>query len=315
MVDSAVVARGGLVKQRNLGKPRPLRSDPDLVNLGEVLRLVEEVETGLSVSRNNLDTRKKTQQLKELLRLNGVTLETLHPDLLDKLEVSMRDACKDMRMDIVTRLNLLEMIELRLNNWSSSPQMLDMYRQKLSEAQLDIDMKKIGYQGGDRAEVGYQGGDRTEEDLTRSGPIIMSGVSSNPVKAGSGDSVSSLLQEKNPPESELGFSSRLEVNGQTVLIRSTSEHLTRTSKDVLLEFFSVLEEDSESKTVSKTDLLSYEKEELLRLSKSPLCRYVPKDWEDILNRNPNILKKEGAPTKHFLRELEMIKKQEAARRM
>ena len=136
------------MKQRNLGKPRPLRSDPDLVNLSELFNLVEEVETGLSFARNHVDTRKKTQQLKELLRLNGQTMEAMHKDALDRLEVSMMDAVNDKGTDIVLRLSILEVIELRLNNWNSSPHMVEMYRQKLTEAHLEMDMKKIGYQGG-----------------------------------------------------------------------------------------------------------------------------------------------------------------------
>ena len=96
---------------------------------------------------------------------------------------------------------------------------------------------------------------------------------------------------------------------------STSEHWSRTSKDVLFEYFSILGEADLKYGRDKTDLLSYEKEELLRLSKSPLCRDAPKGWEAIVNEIPSIAKKAGAPTKHFLRELELIKKQEAARRM
>lgn len=306
MVDSAVVARGGLVKQRNIGKPRPLRSDPDLVNLSELFNLVEEVESGLIIARNNMETRKKTQQLKELLRLNGQTMETMHKDTLDRLEVSMREACNDKSTDIVTRLNILEMIELRLNNWNSSPQMVDMYRQKLTEAQLDIDMKKIG----------YNGGENRKEDLMRPNMNLLNivGLNNNNVKS-CGDSVSSLNPKKvcsfeHDPE----FSSSLEVNGQKVLISSSSEQLTRISKDVLVEYFAIFEEANPT-VGSKTGMLTYEKDELLRLSKSPLCRDAPKDWEEIVNRNPNIAKKAGAPTKHFLRELEMIRKQEAARRM
>lgn len=306
MVDSAVVARGGLVKQRNIGKPRPLRSDPDLVNLSELFNLVEEVESGLIIARNNMETRKKTQQLKELLRLNGQTMETMHKDTLDRLEVSMREACNDKSTDIVTRLNILEMIELRLNNWNSSPQMVDMYRQKLTEAQLDIDMKKIG----------YKGGENRNEDVMRPNMNLLNIVGlNNNIEQSCGDSVSSLHPEKVCSfEHDSEFSSSLEVNGQKVLISSSSEQLTRISKDVLVEYFAIFEEANPT-VVSKTGMLSYEKDELLRLSKSPLCRDAPKDWEEIVNRNPNIAKKAGAPTKHFLRELEMIRKQEAARRM
>ena len=309
MVDSAVFARGGLVKQRNLGKPRPLRSDPDLVNLSELFNLVEEVETGLSFARNHVDTRKKTQQLKELLRLNGQTMEAMHKDALDRLEVSMMDAVNDKGTDIVLRLSILEVIELRLNNWNSSPHMVEMYRQKLTEAHLEMDMKKIGYQGGN-----YGDKDWRKPNINH---LNIYGLKNNVVKGTeNGDAASSFLLEKScSSEPRLEFSSSLEVNGHKVLVSSTSEHLSSTSKDVLFEYFSILGEADPKGGRDKTDLLSYEKEELLRFSKSPLCRDAPKGWEAIVNKIPNIAKKAGAPTKHFLRELELIKKQEAARRM
>lgn len=297
MVDTAVIARGGLMR-RNIEKPRPLRTDPDRVCLAEILRLVEEVSLGLTLARNSLETRKKTQQLKELLRLSGQSVEAAHKDSLDKLEVGMRNACFDMQMDIITRLNILEMIELRLNNWVSNPVMATMYRQKLAEAQLDIDMKKIGYSGG--------GGDEQSHQLIRN-LATLDGATRN---TNMGDKVGSQLTQP-----DLKYSSSLVVNGHRVQISSSSDQIVHTSKDVLLEFFSIVEENEGSSLCMLKPEISYEKDELLRLSKSPLCRDAPRDWEKIVNEFPHISKKEGAPSKHFLREMEMLKKQEAARKM
>ena len=48
MVDSAVLVRGPSttqpIKRRSIEKPRPLRTDPDLVCLQEILKLIEEVD-------------------------------------------------------------------------------------------------------------------------------------------------------------------------------------------------------------------------------------------------------------------------------
>ena len=63
MVDSAVLARGPSqpIKRRSIEKPRPLRSDPDLVCQAEILKLIEDVEFGLRnyEARNEMRTRIK----------------------------------------------------------------------------------------------------------------------------------------------------------------------------------------------------------------------------------------------------------------
>lgn len=297
-MDSAVVARGGLIKKRSLEKPRPLRSDPDQICLTEILRLAEEVDACLTGARNDLRTRKKVQQLKELLRLNGQAMEKSHKECLDQLEVTMRDACNDATTDVITRLNILETIELRLQNWTNNPYIATMYRQKLAEAQLDIELKKIGYEGGD---------DGSTEELNNN--ISCDTSKEHKISSGDGDAIKRLLQQQQSCDDDLKFQTSLVVNGHKIQISSTSDQIVNTSKEVLIEFFSILETDR-----TKPEIC-YEKEELLRLSKSPLCKDAPKNWDKIVADIPFIVKKEGAPSKHFLREMEVIKKQEAARKM
>jgi len=285
MVDSAVVARGGVLKKRSIEKPRPLRSDPDKICLDEVLRLVEDVEVCLTTSRSDIRTRKKTQQLKELLRLNGPAMEKTHKDHLDRLEVIMRDACIDIRMDIITRLNVLEIIELRLDNWISNPAMTSMYRQKFAEAQLDIDLKKIGYEG------------------VVDGNTMVADISTN-----NNNHLQNCGDNNNESVEDLRYKTVFMVNGHKVQVSSSSDKIVTTSKDVLIEFFSI------THSLDKPEIC-YEKEELLRLSKSPLCKDMPKNWDKIMAEIPYIVKKEGASGKHFLHQMEVIKKQEAARKM
>jgi len=299
MVDTAVVARGGVVK--HLPRPRPLRTDPDKVSLIDILKLVDEVCSVIHSKRSDINTRKKVQHLKELLRLNGQAVEKFNKESLNKLEKELREACFDLNMDIVTRLAVLEIIELRLNNWVSNPVMANMYKQRLAEAQLDIDMKKIGYEGG------LKEADHNQNSVNSK---------INPKKGEAGDS--NTVEVTVPSE----FSSRLTVNGHTVSISSTCEDLVATSKEVLTEFFSIKaaeedeeEEEEESTLVLVKPEISYEKNELIRLSKSPLCRDAPGNWDEIMSEVPFIVKKQGAPSKHFLRSMEKIKLQEAARKM
>jgi len=61
--------------------------------------------------------------------------------------------------------------------------------------------------------------------------------------------------------------------------------------------------------------LSYEKETLLELSKSPLCRVTPERWTELVADLPGVVRRAdraGPTSKLILREMEEIRRQEAA---
>merc|ERR1719367_2086205 len=64
-------------------------------------------------------------------------MEMFHRELLDKAQVALRNACKDTTLDIVARLHLLEIIELRAMKWVLSESVINYYKQKLSMCDHD----------------------------------------------------------------------------------------------------------------------------------------------------------------------------------
>ena len=66
--------------------------------------------------------------MKESLRLKGGIVERNTKEVLDMLVACMRNACRDPNLDIITRLNLLEILELRLNSWHADPALAALYR-------------------------------------------------------------------------------------------------------------------------------------------------------------------------------------------
>jgi len=339
MVDSAVLVRGPPtnqpIKRRSIEKPRPLRSDPDLVCLGEILKLIDEVEVSLKniEARNDIRTRIKVQQLKESLRLKGSIVERNTKEVLDALEVCMKNACRDTNLDIITRLNLLEILELRLNSWHTDPALAALYRQKIAEAQLDIDMKKIGYSGNSENLNNNNKVAKPEANpiiCMMSPPPHFAGDdkrNSPPAGCQAGNAIKQMLQPprfKIPSELMLPDASSslldppdhcasLLIKGDRILISSNSKELVKTSKDVLQEYFSVAIEDGKDCSMVQqfAKPRCYEKDELMKLSKSPLCKQAPVNWDKILEGLPMIAKKPTASSKHFLREMEGIRKQEA----
>jgi len=340
MVDSAVLARGPSqpIKRRSIEKPRPLRSDPDLVCQAEILKLIEEVEFGLRnyEARNEMRTRIKVQQLRELLRHKGSVVERNRKEVLDVLDITMKESCRDVNLDVVTRLNLLEILELRMNNWQVDPIIAALYRQKIAEAQLDIDMRKIGFSGDVDTTDSYNKNKTPEADNFLSMMTVNSPPNHNNNNVcPAGDAIKQLVQQ--PPRLNLpsgagsgrsgladgdpcnglmdppDHCASLVISGNRILISSNNKDLVKTSKDVLQEYFFVINE--EQPTDSLVNLpkpgLCYEKEELMRLSKSPLCKQAPVNWDKIVGDLPFIAKKPEATSKHFLREMEGIRRQEA----
>ncbi len=53
---------------------------------------------------------------------------------MNRLDTAMRVACRDPELDLVTRLLILELVELRQNAWNLNENILAYYRQKLAQA-------------------------------------------------------------------------------------------------------------------------------------------------------------------------------------
>jgi hypothetical protein len=52
---------------------------------------------------------------------------------MSRLDTAMRVACRDPELDLITRLHVLELIELRQNNWALDENIIAYFRQKLAQ--------------------------------------------------------------------------------------------------------------------------------------------------------------------------------------
>ncbi|KAM8716669.1 hypothetical protein ACLKA7_003530 [Drosophila subpalustris] len=105
---------------KNIEAPRPLKtqSRSSLKNsylvIEELIQLIDNVTVGLQSC--NTSTESITLLLHNL-RVHGPQLEAVSKDTLDRAFVVFRNASQDERLNIMTRLKLLELIELRANSW------------------------------------------------------------------------------------------------------------------------------------------------------------------------------------------------------
>jgi len=139
---------------RKVERPRPLRSishtgipSSNLTNassnsqqrnsfqdipMEEIVKLLELIPQQLDMKNYNETCVKAIVRLNSALKQHGSQLEHLHRNLLDKAQISLRNACKDTNLSITARLHILEIIELRSMKWAQSESTRSFYAQKIS---------------------------------------------------------------------------------------------------------------------------------------------------------------------------------------
>merc|ERR1711962_699948 len=82
--------------------------------------MMENVSKQLNARNYDRHTVRCLLSLCATLKKSGPQLEHLYKDQLDKLGIAQRNACKDDQLDLVSRVHLLEIIELRAMNWQAN---------------------------------------------------------------------------------------------------------------------------------------------------------------------------------------------------
>uniref|UniRef100_A0A182LTU2 K Homology domain-containing protein n=1 Tax=Anopheles culicifacies TaxID=139723 RepID=A0A182LTU2_9DIPT len=131
---------------KNLEPPRPLKSTLkqshvhlpvyEVQSIEELITLTENVAASLANGCNNADG---VNALLANLRLHGPQLENVSKDTLDRALVIFRNASQDERLNIMTRLNLLQLIELRAKSWQVSDGANTYYKHKATNVEVRID--------------------------------------------------------------------------------------------------------------------------------------------------------------------------------
>ena len=69
----------------------------------------------------------------------GMQLDTLYKDQLDKLMSVFRTASRDEELELVSRVQILHIIELRAAGWVTNDNMVNYYKQRLSHMENTVD--------------------------------------------------------------------------------------------------------------------------------------------------------------------------------
>ncbi|KYB27257.1 hypothetical protein TcasGA2_TC014442 [Tribolium castaneum] len=119
-----------------------LRQDGVLSTVENVLQAVDQVAALLASTAvdPNISYKDSIINLCQHLKVYGAYLEILYKEQLDHAFKIFRDTAQDIsRGDILSRLHLLELIELRAKGWKGTEVMDQYYRRKANEY-VQIDM-------------------------------------------------------------------------------------------------------------------------------------------------------------------------------
>ncbi|XP_070386950.1 eukaryotic translation initiation factor 4E-binding protein Mextli-like isoform X5 [Dermacentor albipictus] len=143
---------------RKLERPRPLRSNSDSdkspssllspaesvtmlldtsaqcnVSDEEVLNEIETLHVSLNNGNYDATILALIANVCDLLKLKGASMESSFKDQLDCYFVTLRNASRDERLDVIGRLRFLEVIELRASGWKCNDNLTDYFKCKLAE--------------------------------------------------------------------------------------------------------------------------------------------------------------------------------------
>ncbi|XP_076670853.1 eukaryotic translation initiation factor mextil isoform X3 [Andrena cerasifolii] len=124
---------------KKVEKPRPLKLnqrhstvDGRITTVEDIVSLIDNVAMQLTNGFHDRTLQISVVTMCNHLKLYAHQLEGLYKDQLDRAFVAIRNGSQDEKLDLTTRVHLLELIELRAKQWRHNDSMDVYYTQKLS---------------------------------------------------------------------------------------------------------------------------------------------------------------------------------------
>jgi len=213
----------------------------------------------------------------------GYLLEANYKDKLDQLQHLLTEFCKDGNVDMVLRLRVLEIIELRTMGWRMSSTAEEYYTTKIAQFQ-----EKGESQAMNRSGIAASGA-TSETDISKKSAKI--GATEKKVSNQLNDGRFSWdeLRFKTPvqelfPDKELKERECVVVDKVKIFLYSSSTKLLKEAKIVLMENF--------NKSPSFSNV-KYSREDLINLKRSPPSSYPPLKWSLVTQSCPEIIIHKG----------------------
>jgi len=247
------------------------RSDPHFV-----VFCLENLLPQMAVKAYTENVLEMLPQLCEGLKKVGHLLEANYKDKLDQLQHVLTEFCKDGTINMVLRLRVLEIIELRTMGWRMSSTAEEYYTTKIAQFQKREESK------GTNESVSVASSKTEEFKSTKSDTVDRYKVP-NP-KIGGRSSHDELRFKTSVhelfPDRELKERECVVVDKVKIFLYSSSTKLLKEAKIVLMENF--------NKRPSFSNI-KYSREDLLDLKRSPPSSDPPLKWSMVTQSCPEII--------------------------
>ncbi|XP_032455373.1 eukaryotic translation initiation factor 4E-binding protein Mextli isoform X11 [Nasonia vitripennis] len=123
---------------KKLEKPRPLKisqrttTDTRITTVDDIVSLIDNVAMCLNNGYYDQSLQSNIVLMCNHLKLYSHQLEMIYKDQLDRAFIAIRNGSQNEKLDMTTRVHLLELIELRAKQWHHNESMNAYYSQKLS---------------------------------------------------------------------------------------------------------------------------------------------------------------------------------------
>jgi len=296
--------------------------------LEDTVSLMVKVTAQLSSGTYDSTTQDTIVTLSSNLKLNGPSMESSHGQTLDSFQQVLRSSCRDQNLDLVSRVHLLEIIELRALKWAPNEHLTNYYSKKL--AQLNNGPSKMSLctpppQNSPIHCLNTNAPEFTSHQLltrrpsvtrplsmTRPPPIVLQQppVGRRKVVQETGDTKNGAMKEgfQNEKDRTGKYTVTLKTKYGEITLSSFNMELFCRAENIIKEKLALqtLMENSEIITIkseSSSSLeekpikseLTYNRNDLLKLATSPLCLVPPHNWDEIISQVPSMVKSPNSP--------------------
>jgi len=195
------------------------------------------------------------------LKAVGPLLDINHKDKLDILQILLTKICQDTELDLVLRLQVLEVIELRTLGWKSNEVVDNYYNERF--AQFEESRRRKQERKEAKESRSKEGGDKKPR------------LSLTP-------SMSSIQEQASEKEKDF-----VTVNGVKLFLQSSSVQLTASAKKLLEGHFN----NQASSAAPSSSNMKYSRRDLLTLATSPLAREAPLNWDSLVKTLPAVIQR------------------------
>jgi len=241
-------------------------NEQDLISESSVINLLEELLPLLSSGPYSLTTLSMLAELCSGLKVVGSQLDLVYKDKMDKLQSLLTKVCQDSSLDLILRLQVLEIIELRTLAWKSNEGVDTYYKERFAQFE-ESKRKKV-----ERKQI------KSKEGQSKDGLDKKQRLSKISKTLSSNTQEPSGLQKLN-----------LLLNGIKLELSSVNVELISSAKIFLENHFS-----TQPCMPSKSSSIKYSRTDLLTLSSSPMAKEAPKHWDRLLKTIPTVVQKSGS---------------------